>query len=218
MSGGIRVELSIDRPEECSLAAMTGVGETSHSLSKSTRARGADRVVTEEFTFDGDGPVDSPDDVDAEEMFTYGSESVYRFTREVDRGCACERVEAFGCPVADVYVDGDTLHLTFHAPDTETLSEVLDNVRDRYPSVSIDRLIRSSGEETEDEQLLLVDRGELTRRQQEVLETAHEMGYFEYPKGANATEVAEELAISASTFTEHLSVAQSKLLSSLLEN
>jgi len=218
MTGGIRVELSIDRPDECPLAAMTGAGEASHSLSKSTSDRNEDGAVTEEFTLDGGSVVEPPDGVDVNEVFSYGSQSVYRFTREADSGCACERIEDFGCPVADVYVDGETLHLTFHAPDTETLSEVLDNVRDRYPSVSIDRLIRSSGEETEDERLMLVDRGELTRRQQEVLQTAHEMGYFEYPKGANATEVAEELDISASTFTEHLSVAQSKLLSSLLES
>ncbi len=218
MTRGIRVELSIDRPDECPLAAMTGTGETSHSLSKSTGDGGRGETVTEEFTLEGGGPVDSPVGVDAEEMFSYGSQSVYRFTRAADRGCACERIEAFDCPVADVYADGNTLHLTFHAPDTETLSDVLDNVRDRYPSVSIDRLIRSSGDEPEDEQLAFVDRGELTRRQQEVLETAHRMGYFEYPKDANATEVATELDISPSTFTEHLSVAQSKLLSSLLEN
>lgn len=218
MTEGIRVELSIDRPDECPLAAMTGPGETSHSLSKSTGDRDSGETVTEEFTLDGSGPVDSPDDVDVEEMFSYGSQSVYRFTRAAGRGCACERIETFDCPVADVYADGNTLHMAFHAPDTGTLSDVLDHVRDRYPSVSIDRLLRSSGDVTEDEQLAFVDRGVLTRRQREVLETAHEMGYFEYPKDANATEVAAELDISASTFTEHLSVAQSKLLSSLLEH
>jgi hypothetical protein len=50
-----------------------------------------------------------------------------------------------------------------------------------------------------------------------VLETAHEMGYFEHPKRANATEVAEALGINGSTFAEHVSTAQSKILESILE-
>jgi predicted DNA binding protein len=56
----------------------------------------------------------------------------------------------------------------------------------------------------------------LTDRQREVLRTAHEMGYFEYPRGANAGEVATALDIEPSTFTEHLNAAQSKLLDELL--
>ena len=51
----------------------------------------------------------------------------------------------------------------------------------------------------------------------EVLETAHEMGYFEYPKRANAGDVAEAVGISRSTFSEHLGAAQTKLLDAILE-
>ncbi|WP_455429089.1 helix-turn-helix domain-containing protein [Haloarcula regularis] len=65
---------------------------------------------------------------------------------------------------------------------------------------------------------MLVDRGQLTDRQREVLETAVEMGYFEYPKGANAGEVAEALDITVSTFAEHLAAAETKLLGSIVEN
>jgi hypothetical protein len=62
----------------------------------------------------------------------------------------------------------------------------------------------------------LVDRERLTDRQREVLETAYRMGYFEYPRSANATEVAEELGIGLSTLAEHLAAAQEKLLAELL--
>jgi predicted DNA binding protein len=44
------------------------------------------------------------------------------------------------------------------------------------------------------------------------------MGYFERPKEANATEVAEALGIAQSTFTEHLMAAQRKLLDDVLES
>jgi hypothetical protein len=50
-----------------------------------------------------------------------------------------------------------------------------------------------------------------------VLETAHRLGYFERPKGANAGEVADALDISRSTFTEHLAAAQTKLLDAILD-
>jgi len=43
------------------------------------------------------------------------------------------------------------------------------------------------------------------------------MGYFDYPKGANATDVAEELGVARSTFTEHLAAAQTKLMDAILE-
>jgi predicted DNA binding protein len=49
-----------------------------------------------------------------------------------------------------------------------------------------------------------------------VLRTAHQLGYFEHPKGANAGEVAESLDITTATFIQHLSAAQQKLLDSVL--
>ena len=64
---------------------------------------------------------------------------------------------------------------------------------------------------------MFVNRGALTDRQLEVLETAHEMGYFERPKGANASHIAAALDISQSTLTEHLVTAQRKLLDDILE-
>jgi predicted DNA binding protein len=77
------------------------------------------------------------------------------------------------------------------------------------------RLVRS-GDEGPEEDLVLVDRSDLTDRQREVLATAHEMGYFAYPKRANAERVAAELDIGPSTFAEHVAAAQDKLLAAVL--
>jgi hypothetical protein len=97
----------------------------------------------------------------------------------------------------------------------EELRGAVTALRDVYEDVDVKRLVSSrEGDGTAD--LVFVDRGELTDRQREVLETAHQMGYFDHPKGANAGEVADELGITTSTFTEHLSAAQSKLLTSIL--
>jgi predicted DNA binding protein len=98
--------------------------------------------------------------------------------------------------------------------DIETLRSVVEDLRGLEPSVSIRCLKRSSSDQTERE-TRFIDRESFTERQREVLETAHEMGYFEHPKRANATEVAAELDIATSTFAEHIAAAQSKLMDAL---
>jgi predicted DNA binding protein len=209
MTGGIRAELRIDGPESCPVAGVAREG-SARSISKSADARSG--RVTEEFLLDG--PVDA--DADLEPVFDYGSATVYRFDREADRGCPCECVESFGCPIADAYTTDGTLHLAFHAPDMDRLRAVVTDARERYESVEIERLVRSQAEGDGDD-LVFVDRSTLTERQRECLETAHEMGYFEHPKSANAGDVADRLGITTSTFTEHLAAAQGKLLADVLE-
>jgi predicted DNA binding protein len=115
----------------------------------------------------------------------------------------------------DVHTRDGTLYLVFHAPDMDRLQAVIGDVRDAFDGVEVRRLLRSSEERSEQE-LVFVDSSSLTDRQREVLETAHEMGYFEHPKGANVGEVAEAIGITTSTFTEHLSAAQSKPFAGIL--
>lgn len=52
----------------------------------------------------------------------------------------------------------------------------------------------------------------LTRTQREALLAAHEMGYFEIPRGASLDGVATELGISASSLSERLRRAQTHLI------
>lgn len=221
MSSGIRAELSIDSPGGCPIATVSGeTGTASYSVSKSV-APGDDETMTEEFVVDAEVDPEIDVDVDAElgspeTVFTYGEKQVFRFSRERGTGCPCEQIEQFHCPVVDVHTRDGTLYLAFHAPDMERLSDALSALREHYPAVSVQRLLRSRVDHDESD-LVFVDRSMLTERQREVLETAHEMGYFEHPKGANAGEVADELNISTSTFSEHLAASQRKLMDTLLE-
>ena len=210
MSSGIRAELSFGDAESCRVAQLTGrAGVETESISRSVAPESG--RVTEEFAVSGNGDIDAPD---LEEVFSYGSQSIYRFTRDQGEACPCEAVEDFGSPVVDVSAADGDLELALHVDDMAELQDVLGNVRAQFPNVNVDRLVRSP--EGAGADLVLVDRAELTDRQREVLETAHRMGYFSHPKGANAGEVAEELGITSSTFTEHLAAAQSKLLSAIL--
>ena len=213
--GGIRVELAVESPSDCPIARASAPDGTATSVTKSIPAD-SDEPVTEEFVLDSDLEA-SPEGQSASlrEVFAYGDERVYRVERPQHRTCFCACIEQFGCPVREVHARDGRLTVSFHAPDEETLREVASKLDDRWPDVSIRRLLRSD-EGTSGSDLVLVDRSELTDRQREVLETAHEMGYFEHPKRANATEVAAALDLHPSTVAEHLAAAQGKLLDSIL--
>lgn len=57
----------------------------------------------------------------------------------------------------------------------------------------------------------------LTDRQQEVIQTAFELGYYEVPREASTEEIAAELDLDASTVAEHLQRAERNVLSEVLE-
>ncbi|WP_408959398.1 helix-turn-helix domain-containing protein [Natrinema sp. 74] len=218
MASGIRAEVKIDEPADCVVAQASA--ETSgrvHSVSKSTNPSAPERV-TEEFMLE---PTTDPDEIDVDadlsSSFSYGSSAIYRFERDLGCGCPCECIEAHDCPVTDVRTTGSALYLTFHAPDMHGLQAVIGELRERYATLDVQRLLRSQRDHTE-QNLVFVDRSMLTDRQADVLETAHRMGYFEHPKRANAGDVADELGISGTTLTEHLAAAQTKLLNAILDN
>ncbi|EMA31084.1 helix-turn-helix domain-containing protein [Halobiforma nitratireducens] len=229
MTSGIRAEIKIDEPPSCVVAdASAATSGTVHSVSKSINPTEPDRV-SEEFLLEpedpdgeaglgaGESEHDDTDDVELTEIFSYGSSSVYRFTRELGRGCPCEIVEEFDCPVVDVRTKGSALYLTFHAPDMQGLQAIIGELQQQCETIDVQRLLQSQQDHSE-QNLVFVDRSVLTARQLEVLETAHEMGYFEHPKRANAGEVADALDITSTTFTEHLAAAQTKLLDAILDH
>lgn len=214
MGAGIRAEIRVDADGTCPVVeASADLESPSHTIARSTTAS-TDRGVTEEFMLEADrAPAAS---VELTEVFDYGSKTMYRFSRERGRGCPCEAIEASDCPVVDLRADDGRLHLVFHAVDMDALRDALLALQEQYSEVDVRRLLRSEHEPQEDD-LVLFDRSRLTDRQREVLRTAHGMGYFEHPKGANAGEVAAELGITTATFSEHLAAAQTKLLEAVLE-
>ena len=215
MATGVRAELAVHGPANCPVASLSA--ESGEPVSDVTWTRGGDGAVTEEFRVDADLAADRPEGlVDADPVLEVGDERVYQFARDADRACACEVVEALGSPVADVRVEGGVLVLTLHLDGVERLREAVADLDAVAERVEVRYLVQSAAAGADSADTTLVDRGRLTDRQREVLRTAYRMGYFEYPRSANATEVAEELGIGVSTLAEHLAAAQEKLLEELL--
>ncbi|MFC7045741.1 helix-turn-helix domain-containing protein [Halobacteriaceae archaeon GCM10025711] len=210
MAPGIRAEIEVGQPGVCQVAPETVDAGEATAVVKSRPAEDGGEIA-EEFTLEG-----TTASGDMDELFSYGDRTVYRFSREGDQGCVCDVIEHAACPVRDVRAAHGRLLVTFLAPDIETLRSVVTDLKAAYSDIHVRRLTRSECEESHD-RLVVVDRDDLTPRQEEVLTTAHRMGYFTHPKEANAGEVAAALGIATPTFTEHLAAAQSKLLDALLD-
>jgi predicted DNA binding protein len=104
-------------------------------------------------------------------------------------------------------VDGGGFRVTL-VGDDETIGNVVDAIPEPL-SVSLEGI----GEYHPDsEQLFSV----LTARQQEILDAAVEMGYYEVPREATHDDIAVEVGVSAGTVGEHLRKVEGKILSSLV--
>ncbi|WP_251341343.1 helix-turn-helix domain-containing protein [Haloplanus halophilus] len=211
MASGIHVQLELRGVTGCPASSLS----EAVTVESVTVGQGdtAESTVVGEMTVAHDG--EAVNDDAAEAVFEDGSKSVYRYTH--DEECPCSRVPTHGCPVRGLQADDGRLRLAFIAPDLDTLRAVASDLESCCDDVAIRRLVRGGATE-EDPALLVADRNAFTDRQYEVLKTAHEMGYFDSPKSAKSDVVADELGVSVSTFVEHLSVAQTKLLDQIMSN
>lgn len=205
---GVRTELVFEEASGCPVAAASG--DVPGPVTDVNWADDGGETVTEQVTVE-DGELDEFDAV-----FEYGTQQVYEFGRDKSDPCICEHIQANLGPITDVHARDGDLHVTLHAGDVSGLRDLVSEMRDQFDGLRIEYLVHSV-EDNQGGELVPVDLRRLTDRQREVLETAHEMGYFEYPRESNATEVAAELEIQPSTFAEHLAAAQGKLYQELLE-
>ncbi|WP_049981202.1 helix-turn-helix domain-containing protein [Halolamina rubra] len=230
MSSGIRATVTFDTPAGCSVARFSAAADAEiDSVATSVATSGA--AVTEFLVDDASRPESGADAVDgspsqcsgeqvepvadAEPVFSYGSADVYRVEHAGDCPCTC--LGQFDCPIHRFLASPTELTVVFHAETFEQLQDVTAALRERFPSMDVQQLLQPplSGSP---EDRRFVNCGKLTDRQQEVLRTAYDRGYFERPRGANATELAAELGISQSTFAEHLTAAQRKLFGDVFDD
>jgi predicted DNA binding protein len=102
-------------------------------------------------------------------------------------------------------------------PRKTDVRTVVDTFQAAYPSAelvgkrTIDRPIQTAQEFRQS----LTDR--LTDRQETALRTAYFAGYYDWPRGSTAEEVAGALDIASATLHYHLRKAQHELLAALFD-
>jgi predicted DNA binding protein len=121
----------------------------------------------------------------------------------VERGATIRDIQASAGTqevVAEVSADADVRALledvTAAFPETELMTK-----RERERASESSPSFRSSLRET------------LTEKQAAVLQAAYHAGYFEWPRGSTAEELADAIGITSPTLHNHLRRAQQKLLS-----
>jgi len=102
--------------------------------------------------------------------------------------------------------------LVVRVPTGSDLRALTDAVQSSYPDVSVvaKREVEDTVQSTASFRRQLDEK--LTDRQRDVMETALASGYFEWPRGSTAEEVASSLGIAAPTFHEHLRSGERKLI------
>jgi hypothetical protein len=95
----------------------------------------------------------------------------------------------------------------------EAVRSLADEIGERFGTFDLESVteIDRSGEPLDSGRLSEVLVSKLTDEQLVMLETAYELGYFEVPRAATASHVADKLGIAQSTVSERLRVAQHNL-------
>lgn len=210
--GGIRVGLKVSG-ESCPVV-QESISNDSGVREVNKMSLGHDGGVVEEVVFDKE--IESANE-SFEELFSTSDLSIYQFNRTGSRNCACDNIEdIIEHPVSKVQVKNGALFITIHIDEIDDLQTVVDSLEESFESVSVCKIDHS--EIKKGENPMRFDRDKLTQRQQEVFRTAYEMGYFKHNNQANASDIADELDIAVSTFSEHMNSIQEKIASEFFKD
>jgi hypothetical protein len=136
----------------------------------------------------------------------------------VEGGSAVRALTEHGATVRDATATDGDVHVVADLPEGASVRPVAAGLRDRFPdarlaskeSVARSPLTESSLREG------VADR--FTDRQWAALSAAYHGGYFDWPRGSTAEEVADAMDVSSPTFHNHLRKAQRALLDGLFED
>lgn len=136
--------------------------------------------------------------VEREEKFVYQVELVDQYLGA--------HVYPYGGIIKSMSATNGTVDITIQFPPSVNIREFANSIQTVWPTAQI----RSQYEQTVDQSRNRIFES-LTEKQEVALHAAVIAGFFDRPQGANATEVAETLDVSRSTFLHHLRTAERKI-------
>lgn len=152
------------------------------------------------------------DEVDATLLAEYDHSRLFEFV--VSGGCPARRLAELGALPRTVRGDDGTGRIVAEIPESYDAADVVGTFLEEHPDAEL-----VSKREKDAVQPLVsrssvrqVLQSSLTDRQREVLETAFETGYYDWPREATGEDVADELGITSATFAEHIRAAEHHLL------
>lgn len=166
---------------------------------------------------DVSGLVDDCETVQPEPIVEYEDATLVEFLTTDD--CPARLLAELGALPQTVRASDGEGCIVAEVPATRDASAVTRTFLDAYPEATLVTK-REKADVTPPfsasgvRQLL---RTHLTERQYEVVETAFEMGYYDWPRRCTGEDVAAALDIASATFAEHVRCAERKLLAVLFE-
>ncbi len=197
------VELS--ESGDCTLELAEMVPRSGGRYAEFFNVTGAEPERVAEVTADTDA-------VDVTLLAEYEHSRLFEFV--VSGGCPARRLAELGALPSTVRGDDGDGRIVAAIPESRDAADVVGTFLDEHPDAEL-----VSKRETDAVQPLAsrsavyqMLQSLLTDRQREVLETAFEVGYYDWPREATGEDVAAELGISSATFAEHIRAAEHNLL------
>lgn len=146
----------------------------------------------------------------------YGDGGLIEFL--VEGNCPAVRLAELGALPRSVVGDRGEGRIAAELPASRDVSEVVSTFQTEYDGELVAKREREAFTPIFSSRELdrALERA-LTERQREVIETAFEAGYYDWPREITGTELAEQLGISQPTLSEHLATAERQLLSLVFE-
>lgn len=218
---GSAVELELElRDRDCVFVDASAVAdcrvELEHMVNRS------DGRLLEYFTVEGAAPdrvlsmVDETAAIDEARLIGRGVDGgLFEFV--VSGGCVTTTLADTGAIARSVSAERGVGDILADVPGHVDARRVVEQFRESHPGADL-TACRKSDEPVP----VRTERGvhvtmadQLTERQLEVLRTAYLSGYFSWPRRTTAEECAEALGIAQPTFSQHIRVAQEKVVGGL---
>jgi predicted DNA binding protein len=132
-------------------------------------------------------------------------------------GSIARALTGHGAAVREAVAEEGRVRVVADLPDGTDVRPIADDLREAFSDarlVSKESVARSPRTESALREGV-VDR--LTDRQWATLSAAYHSGYFDWPRGSTAEEVADAMDVSSPTFHNHLRKAERALLETLFE-
>ncbi|MFB9808265.1 bacterio-opsin activator domain-containing protein [Haladaptatus pallidirubidus] len=153
---------------------------------------------------------------DARLIRDYEDDALFEFVVSGD-SLATTLVERGGT-VRELSVESGVLDVSGVFSEHVDIRRVVETVEKSFPATDLrsKRKVSEPARSTVDVQRTVHDR--LTERQQTVLRAAYLAGYFEWPRGSTAEELAASMDVSSPTLHNHLRKAQQKVFDTVFED
>jgi predicted DNA binding protein len=163
--------------------------------------------------------LEAVEDIDGVEEFRLveqtGSDALVEFS--VSGSSVVRLLHGYGADVTDAVFEDGTGEIVADCAHGLDLQTLVEGAKESFPETrlvgkhEVDREARPTETFVEN----VTDR--LTERQEEALRAAYFGGYFDWPRGSTAEEIADTMDVSSPTLHNHLRKGQREILSALFE-